>query len=85
MGLINKVVPSGELRAVSMALAGKIMAKSSLTVATGKRALPAKRNGFGGGYNYASTIMVENMLPVMLKKASRPLSINGRPSGVMSN
>ena len=26
MGLINKVAPSGELRAVSMALAGKIAA-----------------------------------------------------------
>ena len=38
MGLVNKVVPSTELRAASMALAGKIAAKSSLTVAMGKRA-----------------------------------------------
>ena len=50
MGLVNNVVPSTQLRAASTALAGKIAAKPSLTVATGKRGLlPAKRNGFGGG------------------------------------
>ena len=47
--LANKVVPSAELRATSMALASKIAAKSSLTVATGKRAFYHQRNGFGGG------------------------------------
>ena len=63
MGLVNKVVPSIELRAASMALAGKIAAKSSLTVATGKRAFyQQKEMGLAAAYNYASKIMVENML-----------------------
>ena len=63
MGLVNKVVPSIELRAASMALAGKIAAKSSLTVATGKRAFyQQKEMDLAAAYDYASKIMVENML-----------------------
>ena len=63
MGLVNKVVPSTELRTASMALAGKIAAKSSLTVATGKRAFyQQKEMDLAAAYNYASKIMVENML-----------------------
>ena len=63
MGLVNQVVPSAELRAASMALAGKIAAKSSLTVATGKRAFyQQKEMDLAAAYNYASEIMVENML-----------------------
>jgi enoyl-CoA hydratase/carnithine racemase len=63
MGLVNQVVPSAELRAASMALAGKIAAKSSLTVATGKRAFyQQKEMDLAAAYNYASKIMVENML-----------------------
>ncbi len=63
MGLVNKVVPSAELRAASMALASKIAAKSSLTVATGKRAFyQQKEMDLAVAYNYASEIMVENML-----------------------
>ena len=63
MGLVNKVVPSTELRAASMALAGKIAAKSSLTVATGKRAFyQQKEMDLAAAYNYASKTMVENML-----------------------
>ena len=63
MGLVNQVVPSGELRAASMALAKKIAAKSSLTVATGKRAFyQQKEMDLAAAYNYASEIMVENMM-----------------------
>ena len=63
MGLVNQVVPSAKLRAASMALAGKIAAKSSLTVATGKRAFyQQKEMDLAAAYNYASEIMVENML-----------------------
>ena len=63
MGLINKVVSSSELRAVSMSLAKKIAAKSSLTVATGKRAFyQQKEMDLAAAYYYASEIMVENML-----------------------
>ena len=63
IGLANKVVPSAELRAASMALASKIAAISSLTVATGKRAFyHQKEMDLVAAYNYASNIMVENML-----------------------
>ena len=63
MGLVNQFVPSTELRAVSMALAGKIAAKSSLTVATGKRAFyQQKEMDLVAAYNYASEVMVENMM-----------------------
>jgi len=63
MGLVNQVVPSAELRAATMALAGEIATKSSLTVATGKRAFyQQKEMDLAAAYNYASEIMVENML-----------------------
>ena len=63
MGLVNQVVPSADLFAGSMALAGKIAAKSSLTVATGKRAFyQQKEMDLEAAYNYASKIMVDNML-----------------------
>ena len=63
MGLVNKVVPSAELRAASMALAKKIAAKSRLTVATGKCAFyQQKEMDLAAAYNYASKIMVDNML-----------------------
>ena len=63
MGLVNQVVPSAELRAASMEFAKKIAAKSSLTVATGKRAFyQQKEMDLAAAYNYASEIMVENML-----------------------
>ena len=62
MGIVNQVVPSAELRAAGMALAGKIASKSSLTVATGKRAFyQQKEMDLAAAYNYASEIMVENM------------------------
>jgi enoyl-CoA hydratase/carnithine racemase len=63
MGLVNQVVPPDELRGASMMLAKKIAAKSSLTVATGKRAFyQQKEMDLAAAYNYASEIMVENMM-----------------------
>ena len=63
MGLVNQVVSSAELRAATMALAGKIAAKSSLTVAMGKQAFyQQKEMDLAAAYNYASQIMVNNML-----------------------
>jgi enoyl-CoA hydratase/carnithine racemase len=63
MGLINQVVPSAELRAASIALATKITSKSSLTVATGKRAFDQqKEKSLASAYEYASEVMVDNML-----------------------
>ena len=59
----NKVVPTAELRAATTAFAKKIAEKSSLTVATGKRAFyQQKEMDLAAAYNYASKIMVENML-----------------------
>ena len=65
LGLVNQVVRSAELREASMVMAKKIASKSSLTVATGKRAFyQSKRNGFGGGLQRTMllNIMAENML-----------------------
>ena len=63
MGLVNQVVPSPELRAASRAMAKEIAEKSSLTVATGKRAFyEQKEMDLAAAYNYASEVMVENML-----------------------
>jgi enoyl-CoA hydratase/carnithine racemase len=63
MGLVNRVVPSSELRATTLALAEKIAKKSSLTVATGKCAFyKQKEMNLANAYNYASDIMVNNML-----------------------
>jgi enoyl-CoA hydratase/carnithine racemase len=63
MGLVNRVVPEAELDAAVMALAGKIAAKSPLTLAIGKEAyyrqaeMPLEQ-----AYAYASEVMVRNML-----------------------
>jgi enoyl-CoA hydratase/carnithine racemase len=63
MGLVNTVVPSTKLRAASMSFAGKIASKSSLTVATGKHAFyQQKEMDLAAAYNYASQVMVNNML-----------------------
>ena len=63
MGLINQTVPAAELAAASMALAQKIAAKSSLTLATGKGAFyQQKEMDLADAYIYAAEVMVENML-----------------------
>ena len=63
MGLVNQVVPSSELRTTSMAFAKKIAAKSRLTVGMGKCAFyQQKEMDLAAAYNYASEIMVKNMM-----------------------
>lgn len=63
MGLVNRVVPAADLSAASMALAQKIAAKSSHTLAIGKRAFyQQKEMDLAAAYNYASRVMVDNML-----------------------
>jgi enoyl-CoA hydratase/carnithine racemase len=63
IGLINRVAAPDALRAVTMDLARKIASKSSLTLATGKRAFYEQREmGLVQAYEYASQVMVENML-----------------------
>lgn len=62
-GLVNRVVASEELSATCTAMARKIASKSSMTLATGKRAYYAQRDmPLAEAYDYASAVMVENML-----------------------
>ncbi|MGF1551417.1 MAG: enoyl-CoA hydratase [Paracoccaceae bacterium] len=63
IGLVNRAVASDELRATTDEMARKIAAKSSLTLATGKRAFHAQREmPLADAYAYASEVMVGNML-----------------------
>ncbi|MDE3240180.1 MAG: enoyl-CoA hydratase [Paracoccaceae bacterium] len=62
-GLVNSVVAGAELAETCTALARKIASKSSMTLATGKRAFYAQRElPLSKAYDYASAVMVENML-----------------------
>jgi enoyl-CoA hydratase/carnithine racemase len=63
MGLVNRAVPAEILTAEVMAVAGRIAAKSSLTLAIGKRAFYEQREmPLAQAYDHASAVMVENML-----------------------
>lgn len=63
IGLINYAVAADSLRRTTMEMARKIASKSSMTLATGKRAFYAQREmSLAEAYNYASAVMVENML-----------------------
>jgi enoyl-CoA hydratase/carnithine racemase len=63
IGLVNRVVDAGALRDAVMEMAGKIASKSSMTLATGKRAFYAQREmPLAEAYAYASQVMVDNML-----------------------
>lgn len=63
MGLINRVVAPEGLQAATMEMARKIASKSSMTLATGKRAFYEQREmTLAAAYDHASAVMVENML-----------------------
>ncbi len=63
IGLVNRAVPPEALTEATMEMARKIASKSSLTLATGKRAFYAQREmPLGQAYDHASAVMVENML-----------------------
>lgn len=63
IGLVNRTVAAEGLRAAAMEMARKIASKSSMTLATGKRAFYAQREmTLSNAYEYASCVMVENML-----------------------
>ncbi len=63
MGLVNRVVPKGEAMAEAQGLAARIAAKSPLTLKIGKRAFYEQLEmGLSEAYDYASQVMVENML-----------------------
>ncbi|MCF7701096.1 enoyl-CoA hydratase [Loktanella sp. M215] len=63
MGLINRTAAIDDLRDATMDLARKIASKSSMTLATGKRAFYAQREmTLAEAYDYATQVMVDNML-----------------------
>jgi enoyl-CoA hydratase/carnithine racemase len=63
MGLVNRVAPEDILQDATMEMARKIASKSSMTLATGKRAFYAQREmTLAEAYDYASGVMVNNML-----------------------
>ncbi|TMM49572.1 enoyl-CoA hydratase [Sulfitobacter sabulilitoris] len=63
IGLINEAVPADALRDTTEEMARKIASKSSMTLATGKRAFHAQRElPLAEAYVHASAVMVENML-----------------------
>ena len=63
IGLINNAVTEDDLRETTTALALKIASKSSMTLATGKLAFYKQREmTLSEAYDYASNVMVENML-----------------------
>ncbi len=62
-GLVNRVVPTDELDAAVADLARKIASKSTLTVSIGKEAFYEQlEKGLADAYDYASEVMVTNML-----------------------
>ncbi len=63
IGLVNRVVEPEALQQATMEMARKIASKSSMTLATGKRAYYAQREmTLPEAYDYASGVMVDNML-----------------------
>ncbi len=63
IGLVNRVVPSAQLRAATDALAGEIAAKSAFTVAIGKAAFYRQAElDLAAAYRYAAEVMTTNML-----------------------
>lgn len=63
IGLVNRIAAEDALSAAVQEMAGKIASKSRMTLATGKRAFYAQREmPLSEAYDYASHVMVENML-----------------------
>ena len=63
IGLVNRVVSEDRLQDATSEMARKIAAKSSMALATGKRAFYEQREmPLAEAYDYASQVMVDNML-----------------------
>lgn len=63
IGLVNRAVAPETLQDATMEMARKIASKSTMTMATGKRAYYAQREmTLANAYDYASAVMVDNML-----------------------
>ncbi len=65
MGFVNRVVASGQERAEALRLARRITSKSATAIKIGKQAFYAQIDmGLSEAYDYASRVMVQNMLTV---------------------
>jgi enoyl-CoA hydratase/carnithine racemase len=63
LGLVNRVVPAGELVAATNSLAKKIAAKSQLTVKTGKKAFYEQAEmPLVDAYAHTAKVMAENLM-----------------------
>jgi enoyl-CoA hydratase/carnithine racemase len=63
IGLVNRVVPDDEVLSHALEMAAAIASKSPLTLAIGKKAFYAQADmPLGPAYDYATEVMVENML-----------------------
>lgn len=63
LGLVNRAVAPDVVEVETLALAGRIAAKSAAVVKTGKRAFYAQAElGLAEAYDYCSRVMVENLL-----------------------
>ncbi|MGI9289042.1 MAG: enoyl-CoA hydratase [Pseudomonadales bacterium] len=63
IGLVNRVVEDDNLTEATIKMAKTIASKSSMTLATGKKAFYRQREmTLSDAYDYASNVMVENML-----------------------
>jgi enoyl-CoA hydratase/carnithine racemase len=63
IGLVNRVVPAGELRAAVDTLACEIAGKSAFTLAVGKEAFYRQAElDLAAAYRYAAEVMTTNML-----------------------
>ena len=63
MGLVNRVVAAGAAKEEALALARSVAGRSTLTIATGKRAFYAQAEmGLAEAYDYATRVMAENMM-----------------------
>ena len=62
-GLVNRVVPAGEALGAAQELAGRIAARSALTVKIGKRAFYDQAEmSLADAYVHCSRVMIENLL-----------------------
>ena len=69
IGLINRVVNDKNLTISAMELAEVITSKSSMTLKTGKQAFYNQKDmSISDAYDYASKVMVDNMLTLDAKE-----------------
>lgn len=80
IGLINRVVDDKKITEATMAIAEIIASKSRMTVKTGKQAFyRQKEMSLTDAYDYASSVMVENMLKSDAKEGIDAFSEKRQP------